>query len=531
MPEKLDRTYTAEEVRSWASHLTPELAAIAAQALKPASDIQTPTLNRQNSRANVFVLYTGGTIGMVPQNPDNPASPLVPGDKTQIQHYAPGLGEKHRIFWHIEGLPGEEPLDSSDVNSKHWKKMAEVVRDQYEQWDGFVILHGTDTMAYTASALSFMFRYLAKPVVITGSQLPIFDERSDARLNLSNAIQVAGYKATGLPRIPEVVLCFGNSLLRGNRSRKDSTSDLNGFISPNYPPLGTLGEHISINTSLLLPLPESKFSIATNLGPGVMDISLFPGLGSDAIGALLRSPEVKGVVMRTFGAGNAMNDVAIHAELQEAIKLGKPVLNITQCPKGMVEMGLYAASSALLEMGVISGLDMTPEAALTKMQWLLGSDQDDDSSVEEAQLQLQLNQRGEQSESLFDVRFGAKGSKDRAESLYKTSNVPPGQYLKDRLKRAVLRISGLEFSQSELPQDVCVYVSYSDASISSDPDDPRRVARITQDHQSGGTFIAEITSQIEQFTEPGRRISLAIVSTNGRTFWYRGLYLALFASA
>jgi L-asparaginase len=260
-----------------------------------------------------------------------------------------------------------------------------------------------------------------------------------------------------------------------------------------------------------------------------MDISLFPGLGSEALGALLKSPEVKGVVMRTFGAGNAMNDGEIHAQLQDAIKLKKPVLNITQCQKGMVEMGLYAASSALLEMGVISGLDMTPEAALTKMQWLLGSE-DDDSSVEEAQLQLQLNQRGEQSESLFDVRFGAKGSEATAESLYKTSAQPPGQYLKDGLTRAVLRISGLEFASSELPEEICIFVSYPDASISSDPNDPRCVARISN-HPPGTTFIAEITSQIEQFTEPGRRISLALVSLNGRKFWYEGLYLALFASA
>jgi L-asparaginase len=411
--------------------------------------------------------------------------------------------------------------------------MAEVIRKEYAKWDGFVILHGTDTMAYTASALSFIFRNLAKPVVITGSQLPIFDERTDGRLNLSNAIQIAGYKATGLPCIPEVVLCFGNSLLRGNRTRKESTSDLSGFVSPNCPPLGILGEHISINPLLPRQVPDEsrfKFSIETTLGSGVMDISLFPGLEADALGALLESSKIKGVIMRTFGAGNAMNDPGIHDVLKRAIDAGKPILNVTQCPKGMVEMGLYAASSALMEIGVISGLDMTPEAALTKMLWLLGTEQDDESRLE-AQLQLQINQRGEQSESLFDIRYGSKGSSEKAEFLYRTAAQPSGQYVKERLKRAVLRISGLNFESGEGTQfDLCVFVSHSEADVSSDFEDPRCAVRFAGSHKPGETLIADVTRTIDQFTETGRRISLTVVSRTQARFWYDGVYLALFAS-
>ena len=313
------------------------------------------------SKARVYVLYTGGTIGMV--------------------------------HWEMEGLEGERPLDSSDVNARHWVKMARAIRERYDEWDGFVILHGTDTMAHTASGLSFIFENLGKPVIITGSQLPISDERTDARLNLANALYVAGYRATNLPCIPEVALCFGESLLRGNRARKESTTDLNAFASPNYPRLGRLGERIEIHTALLRPEPEGRFGIQTNLETRVMDFALFPGLSREPLAALLLNENVKGAVMRTFGAGNAMSDAGIHEVLRLAIGQGKIVLSVSQCQKGGVAMGLYVAGAALLEIGVVNGADMTPEAALAKMFWTLGAGM----ARADALRLLQTDQRGEQS--------------------------------------------------------------------------------------------------------------------------------------
>ena len=339
-------------------------------------------------RARVFVLYTGGTIGMVREDA---SSPLRPGDKSEILKYMPGLGERYGIHWEMEGMEGEQPLDSSDVNARHWIKMAQAIRDRYEEWDGFVILHGTDTMAYTASGLSFLFENLGKPVIITGAQLPISDERTDARLNLANALHIAGYPATHLPRIPEVALCFGESLLRGNRARKESTMDLNAFVSPNYPRLGRLGERIEIHTALLRPRPEGRFGIQTRLETRVMDFALFPGLSREPLAALLLNENVKGAVMRTFGAGNAMSDPGIHEVLREAIGQGKILLSVSQCQKGGVDMGLYAAGAALLRMGVVNGGDMTPEAALAKMFAVLGSG----AGREEAVRRLQGDQRGE----------------------------------------------------------------------------------------------------------------------------------------
>jgi L-asparaginase len=468
---------------------------------------------------------------MVPQDPSNPASPLVPGDKEQILKYVPGLGEKHGIYWEIAGLPGEQPLDSSDVGARHWIKMAEVIHEKYYDWDGFVVLHGTDTMAYTTSGLAFMFRHLAKPVVFTGSQLPIADERTDARLNLANALQIAGYKATGLPLIPEVVLCFGNTLLRGVRARKDSTSDLNGFESPNCLPLGVLGESIDINRSLLRPVPDStreKFSIDTRLETRVIDISLTPILGSEQLESVLKSAKVRGVVMRTFGAGNAMNDPSSFGALRSAIESNKTILNITQCRKGMVHMGLYAASSALLEMGVISGLDMTPEAALAKLCWLLGSELEDPAEV---QRQLQINQRGEQSESLFDLRFGGKSAPKDARSVHKAHAEPSGQYDKERLKKAVLRISGLHVLAPDALVDICVYVNFPEATPETDPMDKHCAARFHGCYGAGETLLADVTNTVNQFTERGRRIHLTVISRTGAGCWYEGLSLALFTFA
>lgn len=505
----------------------------------------TPALTRENARATVLILYTGGTIGMTPSDPANPASPLRPMQKEDLQKVIPGLGRDYGIFWDIQGLEGQEPLDSSDVNASHWIMMAKHIEKQYDKWDGFVILHGTDTMAYTTSGLSFIMRNLAKPVVVTGSQLPIFVERTDARLNLANAIHIAGYKATGLPHVSEVVLCFGAVLLRGNRARKMSSTSLNGFDSPNFPPLGRLGEHIEINTSLLLPPADNTkapFTVEVDLNTNVMDIALFPGFKPGRLKALLmgKAPDgddeepLRGIVMRTFGAGNAPSDPDLLRVLSEAInnedqEQRKDVLNVTQCASGMVEMGLYEASSSLLEIGVLSGLDMTPEAALTKMFWITGYEQD----PEEIKLQLQINQRGEQSENLFDVRYGSQGTQDKPVEIVKAGAQPPGIFQTEHLKRAVLRISGLGFTDiaEREKYEIRIFVNLPNAGKSTPVDDPHLAAVFTENYDAKKTLIKDITPTIQRFVEDGRRINITVVPITGGKIWFRGMFLSLFAKA
>ena len=306
-------------------------------------------ISRKEAKTSVFVLYTGGTIGMHRADPTNPASPLIPADKEALLQFVPALGVSEGIYWDIGALTDEngqeiEPLDSSDVEANHWIHMASAIERVYHDYDGFVILHGTDTMAYTAAGLSFLLQNLAKPVVITGSQLPISSVRTDAVQNFVNAMHIAGYKATELPLVPEVTICFGDSLLRGNRTTKVSTSSWQGFDSPNYPKLGTIGEYIKINADVVMkPANNEDFFAHKTLVTDVMDIGLFPGFKPSSLESLLELRDLQGIVLRTFGAGNAPGNPDFLNVISKAVKgegrPGRVILNVTQCVEGMVEMG------------------------------------------------------------------------------------------------------------------------------------------------------------------------------------------------
>ncbi|MCW2249207.1 L-asparaginase [Azospirillum fermentarium] len=326
--------------------------------------------------ANVLVIYTGGTIGSVPSDPADPRSPLRPADPEQLAAYVPN--PLNGIGWDLVGLTDDAgmpvpPLDSSSVGPKHWVWMAQTVAAAYDRYDGFVILHGTDTMAYTGSALSFLLRHLGKPVVVTGSQIPIFRPRTDAVVNLINALSVAGYKATGLPCVPEVCIAFADRLLRANRATKVSATRWAAFDSPNLPPLGRFDLGISIENGLIRPVPPEPFTVHRRLNRRVMVLSLYPGMAADQIAGVLALPDIHGYVLRSFGAGNAPEDADFLDTLAAAVRAGKTIVTVTQCAEGAVEMGLYAAGAGLAEAGVLSGGDMTTEAAQTKLMWLLAN--------------------------------------------------------------------------------------------------------------------------------------------------------------
>jgi L-asparaginase len=481
-------------------------------------------------KARVFVFYTGGTIGMAPQEPNKPGSPLVPQSLDKLKAYVPGLDDTG-----IELGFGsfDKPLDSSNVGPRHWKDMAKAIEKEYDNYDGFVILHGTDTMAYTSSALAFMFENLAKPVVITGSQLPISHPRTDARQNFVNAVLIAGWKATELACISEVIVVFADKILRGCRTRKVTSIGWAGFDSPNYPPLGRIGEHIRINTELLRNTPKlgQRFQVNYDLSEDVMDIVLFPGLRASQLEGVLGLKNVKGILLRTFGAGNAPD----YADFLDAInnatngRESKTILNVTQCQEGMVEMGLYAASSALLERGVISGLDMTPEAGLTKLMWTMGTKIGDQISG-----QMQVSQRGEQSENLFDIRYGACGKKNEPADKFVDYKTPDRRFEVGKMTRAVIRLSGLGISGANEGDSVTVriFMNKPTADAQTPAEDPRCVAEIPT-VWNGQTInearIIELTKARSVIGESD--VTLSIIAPEGKKIWFEGLYLALFAKA
>ena len=324
----------------------------------------------------VLVLYTGGTIGMVPVDPAHPDSTRRPGSKDDVLRYVPGVGARDGIEWDLLADPSLPPVDSSDICPAAWLTIARILEREYARYDGFVILHGTDTMAYTASALSFLLENLGKPVILTGSQTPLFHERTDGRLNLIHALRIAGYRATGLPLLPEVAICFGKRVVRGNRARKLSTTDSDAFDSPNLRPLGAIETDVFLDPTLFLPVPAAPLRVHHAMSTEVIDITIVPGLPAATLDALLASPGIRGAILRTFGSGNFPSHPALLDAVSRAAAAGKLLVNVTQCLRGRVNMRQYEAGRALEARGVITAWDMTPEAAYTKLAWLLAASPD-----------------------------------------------------------------------------------------------------------------------------------------------------------
>jgi len=337
------------------------------------------------AKPKVLIIYTGGTIGMIK---DSVTGALSNVDFNLISHHVP---EINRLNIDIDSVSFDSPVDSSEINPEHWIEIAQTIDSHYEQYEGFVVLHGSDTMAFTASALSFMMDGLQKPVILTGSQLPIGVIRTDGKENLITALEIAAATDNaGKALVSEVAVYFDYKLLRGNRCTKDSAENFEAFRSPNYPELASAGVHLQYFLEDMHRSEKTDFSFNSSINKRVGLVKLYPGIDFSLYKNIFDRERTDAVVLETFGAGNAPMTESMLSILESFIKDGGIVLNITQCSSGSVAQGLYKTSSDFNRIGVLSGGDMTTEAAITKLMVFTNPD-----NLEDSKSKITNNLRGE----------------------------------------------------------------------------------------------------------------------------------------
>ncbi len=321
-------------------------------------------------KAKILLIYTGGTIGMVLDPVTNALKPF------NFKHLTNQVPELNRFDIQLFTHAFAPPIDSSDMKPEIWVKLVKLIEKKYKKMDGFVILHGSDTMAFTASALSFMIQNLTKPIILTGSQLPIGMIRTDGKENLITAIEIASAKKNGKAIVPEVAIYFEYKLYRGNRTHKFNAEHFDAFKSYNYPNLAEAGVHLKYNLSAIHKASKAKLKVNTSISNDIAILKLYPGISIHSVRAVLETKGVRAIILETFGSGNASTEKWFLKELQETIKRNIIILNITQCNGGSVNQGKYETSKDLKNMGVVGGNDMTIEAAICKLMHLLGSEND-----------------------------------------------------------------------------------------------------------------------------------------------------------
>jgi L-asparaginase len=336
-------------------------------------------------KSKVLLIYTGGTIGMMQ---DAKTGQLKPFD---FKHLTEQIPELNKFDVTLSAVSFDNPIDSSDMQPAVWVEIAKLIEKNYAKVDGFVILHGSDTMSFTASALSFMLEGLSKPVILTGSQLPIGMIRTDGKENLITAIEIAAAKENGKSVVSEVCIYFEYQLYRGNRTHKFNSEHFQAFQSANYPVLAEAGVHLKYNHSALKKASTQKLKVHTSLNPNIAILKVFPGITQNVVEAIVNAKGLKAIILETFGSGNASTQKWFIDSIKKAIDKNIVVLNVTQCNAGKVEQGKYATSAAFTKIGVIGGADITSEAAVAKLMFVLGAT----SNKKEIEKLLKSDLRGE----------------------------------------------------------------------------------------------------------------------------------------
>lgn len=485
----------------------------------------------------VLVIYTGGTIGSKPKDPD-PDSPQIVVEWKELKAATPELKRlEDEGFGRIDCDESIEPLDSCNVGPKQWAQMAEIIAKNYNQYEGFVILHGTDTMVYTASALSFMLKNLGKPVILTGAQRSaLVGVRNDATQNFITALEFANPVFSRIPAIPEVCVYFGGKLLRGNRAIKKDASGYDAYETPNLPLLGEAGGEITVNEKLIRSKPTLAFRAAKRLDPHVTTMIMYPGIQDTpeiARKQLLETNGLRAAVILAYGSGNIPTDEEFLEIFREARRKGIILVDASQCRRGPVELGIYETSAMLLEAGFIAGNDITLEAALCKLMTWLG---DPDMTIERVEARFQLNEAGEQSISQYLTQFpdAAGKSMDASDATPAHFRIPAselgGTWEAQRIDRALLRFKKASLKSVKEEVNFRVFVNLDDPAEANEAHVgyAGESKKWVDKGESKGIFIFDVTRAIKPIARPGERVSLTLfLDTEGASFSWADVELAL----
>lgn len=484
----------------------------------------------------VLVIYTGGTIGSMPKDPEDDTSPQVVVSWDEFIERTPALTEK-ALGFKVAYAQTSKLLDSCNIGPAIWKEIASIIEENYHLYEGFVVLHGTDTMVYSATALSFMLVNLAKPVVFTGAQRThLFQGRNDGEQNTITAVTIANPKASKIPVIPEVTILFGTALLRANRTRKADANGFDAYESPKFNALAKIGANITVDERQILPIPDGSFSVRRDLELSVIDFNVFPGIVENGVAdMLLDSPtfKPKGVVVRAYGAGNIPTDQVFLKKIENAANNGTVFYNVTQCTRGRVELGLYETSNLLVPF-MASGVDLTPEAALIKLMVALG-DEDIRDNPSALRNYLQTSRVGEQSTSIYEVALVAD---DKAISAgtprfrFAPDREFPGGWEARSLEGAAIRLYGAEVV-GDAPIALDVYGGLSSSDPLPGPDSPayEGLARRAPTPGNDKTILSfDVTNVTRRLFKAGGRGSytLALAAGGRGSLSWKKAELALF---